>query len=257
MKIKKRTIGIGAGVLAVSSLLGLIVTGYEIGWGPFGKLFKGFEEEVRAIEKRNDKNVRKKEILFYGASNFRLWKEMENDLKPYRVLNHGFGGCTDKDLLKYADRILYPYEPKIVFFQTGSNDYVKLPGTDEEKANACMAFKKSMFEKFHETLPDAKFVVMSGLLLPGRSEYTQLTMQINKRLKKLCEENNEYMYFADAQKMTFDGRSYREDLFVSDRIHLNHEGQLKWCEEYIRPMIEKLIKQEGYADLIEERSETA
>lgn len=64
MKTKKKTIGIGAGVLAVSSLLGLIVTGYEIGWGPFGKLFKGFEEEVRAIEKRDDKNVRKKEILF-------------------------------------------------------------------------------------------------------------------------------------------------------------------------------------------------
>ena len=199
----------------------------------------------------------KKEILFYGASNFRLWKEMENDLKPYRVLNHGFGGCTDKDLLEYADRILYPYELKIVFFQTGSNDYVKLPGTDEEKVSNCMAFKKVMFEKFHETLPDAKFVVMSGLLLPGRSEYTQLTMQINERLKKLCKENNAYMYFVDAQKMTFDGRNYREDLFVSDRIYLNHEGQLKWCEEYIRPMIEKLIEQEGYADLIEERSEAA
>ena len=59
-------------------------------------------------------------------------------------------------------------------------------------------------------------------------------------------------YSADSQKMTFDGKNYREDLFVSDRIHLNHEGQLKCCEEYIRPMIEKLIKQEGYADLIEE-----
>ena len=33
MKTKKRTIGIVAGVLAVSSLLGLVVTGYEIGWG--------------------------------------------------------------------------------------------------------------------------------------------------------------------------------------------------------------------------------
>ena len=37
MKTKKRTVGIGAGVLAVSSLLGLIVTGYEIGLGPVWK----------------------------------------------------------------------------------------------------------------------------------------------------------------------------------------------------------------------------
>ena len=234
----------GKAIAAVVSMctIGMAVTGYEIGWGPFGFLFKGFEDEVKAIESKYDHETRKNEIVFYGASNFRLWKDMEEDLEPYKVQNHGFGGCTDKDLVKYADRILYPYDPSIVFFQTGSNDYVLLKGSDEEKISVCMDYKKEMFDAFHENLPEAKFVVMSGLLLPGRSQYTSLTKEVNRQLKMLCEEYD-YMYFVDAQDMTYDGDNYRDDLFRKDKIHLNHEGQLLWRDGYILPVLKELVKE--------------
>ncbi len=76
----------------------------------------------------------------------------------------------------------------MVFFQTGSNDYVQIEGTDEVKIEQCMANKRDMFATFHEKLPSAKFVVMSGLLLPGRAEYLALTQEINKQLEAFCEE---------------------------------------------------------------------
>ena len=167
---------------------------------------------------------------------------MENDLPEYRVQNHGFGGCTDQDLMHYADRLLYPYHPAIVFFQTGSNDYVSLKGTDEEKVAACMDYKKQMFAEIHDRLPDAKLVVMSGLLLPGRSEYRELTEEINKALEMLCEETD-YLRFVDASAMTWDGQRYADELFIQDGIHLNHEGQLLWMRDYIRPMIETLVSE--------------
>lgn len=242
-KTTKWIVGTGIGLVA-ASLVGLAVTGWQIGWGPFKFLFKGFENEVAAIEQRYDADVRKGEIVFYGASNFRLWTEMEKDLDEYKVQNHGFGGSTDKLLVQYAECILYPYEPKIVFFQTGSNDYVELPGTDAEKVASCMAFKREMFETFHEHLPEAKFVVMSGLLLPGRSQYTALTQEINRELKALCDEKD-YMVFVDASDMTFNGESYRTELFIKDQIHLNHDGQLLWCETYIRPALEQIIQENG------------
>ena len=228
------------GVVLLMVFTGLAVTGYEIGWGPFAGLFKGWESEVKAIEARYDAEAHQKEIVFYGASNFRLWKEMENDLAPYPVQNHGFGGCTDHDLRQYAGRILYPYNPKIVFFQTGSNDYVNLSGTDAEKVGKCMAYKREMFAAFHEHLPDAHFVVMSGLLLPGRAKFTEMTREINRQLRLLCEEY-EYMTFVDAEDMTFDGVNYRTELFVDDQIHLNHDGQLLWSEKYIKPTLQKLL----------------
>lgn len=241
MKKPLKIVMIAAAVLVAASLAGLAITGLKISWGPFSFLHT-WDEDVEKIQQTYPAEENQNGIIFYGASNFRMWTEMENDLPEYRVQNHGFGGCTDQDLMHYADKLLYPYHPAIVFFQTGSNDYVSLKGTDAEKVAACMDYKKQMFAEIHDHLPDAKLVVMSGLLLPGRSEYRELTEKINKALETLCEETD-YLWFADASAMTWDGQRYADELFIKDGIHLNHEGQLLWMRDYIRPMIEALISE--------------
>lgn len=236
-----KALKIGIGVLAgaaVSNLAGLVIAGRKIGWGPFAGLYD-WDKEVKTLTDRYPPENHQNGIIFYGASNFRLWTQMEQDLAGYPVQNHGFGGSTDTLLVKYADKLLYPYDPRVVFFQTGSNDYVALSGTDEEKVQTCMTAKREMFRTFHERLPEAKFVVMSGLLLPGRSQYTALTQKINRELKDLCDELD-YMTFVDASDMTFDGTNYREELFIKDGIHLNHKGQLMWMDGYILPALEQL-----------------
>lgn len=242
MRKEKRKLLLGIVIGVVVLIVYFAIIGWQTNWGPFRFLYKGYDAEVAAIEKRYDADTRQQEVIFYGASNFRLWTEMENDLHEYKVQNHGFGGSTDKMLVEYADRILYPYQPNIVFFQTGSNDYIELSGTEEEKVAACMEYKKQMFAQFHEQLPNAKFVVMSGLLLPGRSEYTNLTQMVNRELELLCAQTD-YLYFVDASDMTYNGSEYAYELFEEDGIHLKHEGQLRWCNEYIRPKLDALIQE--------------
>ena len=241
MKKPLKMVMIVAAVLVAASLAGLVITGLKIGWGPFSFLHT-WDEDVEKIQQSYPAEENQNGIIFYGASNFRMWTEMENDLPEYRVQNHGFGGCTDQDLAHYADKLLYPYHPAIVFFQTGSNDYVSLKGTDAEKVAACMDYKKQMFAEIHDRLPEAKLVVMSGLLLPGRSEYRELTEEINTALEALCKETD-YLWFVDASAMTWDGQRYADELFIKDGIHLNHEGQLLWMRDYIRPMIEALVSE--------------
>lgn len=248
MKKGIKIAGISIVSLALACLLGLIITGAQIGWGPFASLYS-WDKEVNPIAEKYDANERQGEIIFYGASNFRLWTDMEDDLSEYKVQNHAFGGSTDKLLVEYADKLLYPYNPSIVFFQTGSNDYVSLSGTDEEKVKACMEYKKQMFDTFHEKCPNAKFVVMSGLLLPGRSEYTELTQKVNDELEKYCD-SKDYMYFVDSEDMTYQNGEYREDLFIKDGIHLNHTGQLLWRDEYIKPALDKVIKENDLSNVM-------
>lgn len=248
MKKGVKIAGISIVSLALACLLGLIITGAQIGWGPFASLYS-WDKEVNPIAEKYDANERQGEIIFYGASNFRLWTDMEDDLSEYKVQNHAFGGSTDKLLVEYADKLLYPYNPSIVFFQTGSNDYVSLSGTDEEKVKACMEYKKQMFDTFHEKCPNAKFVVMSGLLLPGRSEYTELTQKVNDELEKYCD-SKDYMYFVDSEDMTYQDGEYREDLFIKDGIHLNHTGQLLWRDEYIKPALDKVIKENNLSNVM-------
>ena len=241
MKRSLKIAAIAVTALAAASLAGLVGTGLKIGWGPFSFLHT-WDADVEKLQKAYTVEANQNGIIFYGASNFRMWTEMENDLPEYHVQNHGFGGCTDKELLHYADKLLYPYHPAIVFFQTGSNDYVSLKGTDEEKIAACMDYKKQMFADIHDRLPDARLVVMSGLLLPGRNEYRELTEKINGELETLCVQTD-YLWFVDASTMTWDGQHYADELFLQDGIHLNHEGQLLWMRDYIRPMIETLVNE--------------
>lgn len=234
--------------LAVACLLGLIITGAKIGWGPFSSLYS-WDKEVNPIAEKYNAEESQGEIIFYGASNFRLWTDLEQDLSEYKVQNHAFGGSTDKLLVEYADKLLYPYNPSIVFFQTGSNDYVSLSGTDEEKVKACMDYKKQMFDTFHEKCPNAKFVVMSGLLLPGRSEYTQLTQMVNDELEAYSN-SKDYMYFVNSEDLTYQNGKYRDDLFIKDGIHLNHTGQLLWRDEYIKPALDKVIEENNLSNVM-------
>lgn len=93
-----------------------------------------------------------------------------------------------------------------------------------------------MFDTFHEKCPNAKFVVMSGLLLPGRSEYRELTQMVNDELEEYCN-TKDYMYFVDSEDMTYQNGEYREDLFIKDGIHLNH------AEQRARVTVSRLICQ--------------
>ena len=235
MKKKGRKILIWAlvGVMLCGAAYGLYAAGMDY-WGPLKYL------AVKKITDKYDPEERNGEIIFYGASNFTRWESMEEDI-PYPVQNHGFGGSDDAALMEYASVLLYPYNPQIVVFQTGSNDYVRAEGTDAEKIEICIERKRQMFETFHEQLPDAHFVVMSGILLPGRSEYTEMTLEINRQLEQLCSEY-EYMTYVNAEELTYSDGIYDENKFVSDGIHLTSEARKEWAQIYIIPVLEQIIK---------------
>ncbi len=189
------------------------------------------ERCVQSIERRYA--GRTGEIVFYGPSNITLWYSLEKDMLPYAAQNHGMGGCTDVDLMHYADRLLYPYVPKVVFFQTGSNDLAEGMTPEQILEN-----KKKMYGEFLEKLPETELVVMSGLPLPGRQQFWPDTDRTNQFLKEMCETHPR-LHFMDSTDVMFaaegdadckapDGRYFRRDYFRIDQIHLNVEGHNAW-----------------------------
>ncbi|MDR2453525.1 MAG: GDSL-type esterase/lipase family protein [Bifidobacteriaceae bacterium] len=209
----------------------LLFVGIRDGAGPFDSFYVDRLAKATADEPKGG-------IVLYGASNFARWREVNTDLAPHHVINHGFGGSTDKRLVKHAGQLLFPYEPSIVVFQTGSNDYLLMGGTDQAKAAKCLEYKEQMFADFHERLPEAQFVVMSGLLLPGRADDAGVTKLVNQGLADLASSVG-YLRFVDASDLTFDGQSFDESLFAADGIHLNRAGQQAWAA-YIIPVLDEL-----------------
>lgn len=232
----------GYAILALvigSSLYGLYIGGLGF-WGPLKWLC------IDRIVRRYDAGERSGEIIFYGASNFARWTTLEKDISQYRVQNHAFGGSNDQNLTDYADRLLYPYHPRIIVFQTGSNDYVSVNGSDEEKVALCMERKEKMFHLFHEKMPDAHFIIMSGLLLHGRREYLELTREINRQLEAMCGQRD-YMTYVNADALTLKDGQPDAGLFVEDGIHLTPAARILWADEYIIPAVDGVVARMGAA----------
>ena len=241
MKTKTKIGLIGAGVAAAASFAALLELGRRYEWGPF--FYLNFKKREKEIVKKYDSRKRRGEILFYGASNFCRWEEMEEDMLPYTVQNHGFGGSTDAELIRSARRLLYPYDPAVIVLQTGSNDCARMYSRRSRLVDRVLSRKIRMLETFHQAMPDARIVVISGILMPGRRQYDGIIKRINQAVKGYASQTD-YIYYVDAEDMTIkeNGR-HRKEMFIEDGVHLTHEARVLWADRYIKPTLDKVINE--------------
>lgn len=200
------------------------------------------EKCVVSIERRYA--GRTGEIIFYGPSNITLWYSLEKDMLPWKAQNHGMGGCTDEDLMRYADRLLYPFQPRAVFFQSGSNDLTYGFTPEQIVEN-----KKKMYSEFLNKLPESELIIMSGLPLPGRTAYWEDTRKINQFLSEYTQTHPRLHYMdatdvmmsdeGDPDMLADSGRYFIPGYFRLDQIHLNKKGHDVWTGK-IKSMLEEL-----------------
>src|SRR6266481_784004 len=82
--------------------------------------FARWESEIAAFEQSDRTNPPPKGgVLFIGSSTIRLWKALDQDFPTPHVINRGFGGSDIADSTYFADRIIFPYEPKKIFLRAG------------------------------------------------------------------------------------------------------------------------------------------
>ena len=82
---------------------------------------KRFEKEIAKFDAQFEEKPVKGGIVFTGSSNIKFWK-VEESFPGLPVLNRGFGGSVANDLIVYADKVVFRYEPKVLVVYTGSND---------------------------------------------------------------------------------------------------------------------------------------
>jgi len=61
------------------------------------------------------------EIVFVGSSSIRLW-DTQKYFPDLKIINRGFGGSQLADSVRYAERIIIPYKPRLVVVYAGDND---------------------------------------------------------------------------------------------------------------------------------------
>jgi lysophospholipase L1-like esterase len=115
-----------------------------------------WEFQIRAFEEADQLHSPEAgAVLFTGSSSIRLWRTLQRDMAPLRVLNRGFGGCHLAHVNHYAERIVLPHRPRAVVLYAGENDLGWLSRKTPE----------AVFQDFQ------RFVALVQAKLPGTRVY--------------------------------------------------------------------------------------
>jgi lysophospholipase L1-like esterase len=187
---------------------------------PAAKTANRFEKDIVAFEAADQQSPPPRSaILFVGDSQFTRWKSIHDDLKGYTVINRGFGGSKMSDLLQYADRIVIPYQPRLIVVNEGGND-INAGRTPE----AVLADVKAFVEKVQAALPYTRIALSSLQPSPARWSQAETRRRFNSMLRAYVatRQNVVYVDLFDAY-LGADGKP-REELFVADKLHHSAAG---------------------------------
>lgn len=194
-----------------------------------------FEKEIQAFEQQDKENgIDKKEILFVGSSSIRMWKTLEEDMKPYNVLNRGFGGATTDEVLLFYDRVIKPYKPKIVVIYVGEND-ISEGGIPQATVNAT----KNLFSSIQHDFKRSKIIYISMKPSISRWHLWEDFKKGNAAIKQLCETNKRLFYLESADVMLHADGSIKKDIFIEDGLHMNAKGYEDWTT-MVKELIERI-----------------
>ncbi len=172
-------------------------------------------------------------VLFIGSSTIRLWKTLDKDFPDQRVINRGFGGSEIIDSTHFAERIIFPYEPKMIVLRAGGNDLHagKSPQRVFEDYKAFVA-------KVHARLPKAVILYISISPSPAR----WADRDANKALNTLIHDYTRprpYLKYVETYDMVLDPDGQPlPDLFAPDHLHFSPKGY-RLLADRVRPFLAK------------------
>jgi lysophospholipase L1-like esterase len=196
--------------------------------------FARWESAIAAYEQQDrDKPPSQGALLFIGSSTVRRWTTLAQDFPGQRVINRGFGGSEIVDATHFAERILFPYAPRMVFLRAGGNDL--WAGKSPEQV---FADYKEFVATVHGKLPQTEIVFIS--LSPSIARWKQADKE--KAVNTMVEEyirRTPHLKYIDTYSLPLgaDGQP-RPELFVADKLHFNAEGY-KLLAESVRPYLPK------------------
>src|SRR5262245_27055550 len=90
---------------------------------PPARDFSQWDKDIAAFEAADRTSPPPKDaILFVGSSTIVRWNTLQEDFPNQRVINRGFGGNQIVDSTHFADRMIFPYRPRLIFLRAGGND---------------------------------------------------------------------------------------------------------------------------------------
>ncbi|MBQ4916289.1 G-D-S-L family lipolytic protein [Maribacter sp. MMG018] len=183
-----------------------------------------FFNEVQELSKKYDSiwDNTKETIIFTGSSSIRMWKNLPALFPKYQILNTGFGGSQASDLLYYLDDLVLKYNPKKVFIYEGDNDIFA-----KKKPKEVVLTTEQIIARIKQTDPTVTIVLLSTKPSLSRWKLRGKYKKLNRKLRRLTLKD-ESLAFVDVWTPMLDGKKVKNDIFISDGLHMNQKGYDLW-----------------------------
>jgi lysophospholipase L1-like esterase len=170
------------------------------------------------------------EILFVGSSSIEIW-DLPRFFPDMKTINRGISGSELDDTLRLADRLVFPYSPRVVVVYAGDND-IAAGETPEDVASEFGQLVTSI----HTRLPQTRIVFIG--LKPSIHRWSQVEQMraANALIRDYSAHDALVSYVDIDHAMLGEDEKPRTDLFVSDGLHLNADGYQLWSS-MVRPLL--------------------
>jgi lysophospholipase L1-like esterase len=172
-------------------------------------------------------------VVFVGSSSIRFWDSLAADFPGIPTLNRGFGGSEMADSAFYADRIVIPYQPRVVVVYAGENDIAagKSPET-------VLADFRAFRTKVHAALPETRILYLAMKESPSRAKVRAQILAGDKLIATDCATDPRCTFVDVATPLLTPGGAYRPELFRDDQLHMKPAGYAIWTKvlaPYLKP----------------------
>ena len=174
-------------------------------------------------------------ILFIGSSSFTKWQDVNDYFPEYTIINRGFGGSTLLDVIRYAYDIILPYQPKQVLIYCGEND---LASQENISPKEVLLRVNTLFNIIRTNLPDATIDYVSIKPSPVRASIQDRVKTANMEIKNFLKKQRNAGFIDIYDAMLDSNGNMREELYLSDRLHMKPEGYAIW-KKAIAPFLIK------------------
>lgn len=202
-----------------------------------GRALDRFEQAIKNMEREDSSRIaRADDVLFIGSSSIRFWKNLALDFDPIPTINRGFGGSTLPEVIHYADRIIFSYQPKLIVLYCGENDI-------SEGASPQQVFEsyKKLDAMIQKRLPDTKLIYLSMKPSVARWNLWDKYEEGNRLIQEAMIKQANRRYIEVADVMLSENGQPDSTIFVEDMLHMNEKGYAAW-KDLIRPAVERFYQ---------------
>ncbi len=209
--------------VALWIVIGISVASAARGGQPADPDPNRFAGDIDAFAQWDSKNAFPAEpVLFVGSSSIRMWRTREG-FPDQPVINRGFGGSHISDVLHFADRIVLPYQPRVIVFYAGDNDVA-----GGKSARRVRDDYRRFVDLVGARLPQTRLIFVTIKPSGQRWALWPEMARANDLVRDLCE-GNDRLFFADLATLLLDSEGKPDDqLFLADRLHLSPQGYAVW-----------------------------